>query len=95
MKTNIMGLEASKKEEREPIIVEIVEYDNIKTVLSKIVIPFSEVLGASSTPDVYSGDERIPFEQLDPVYKSMMKQEFYDAMHSLKIQDKALHSIVL
>ena len=90
-----MGLEASKKEEREPIIVEIVEYDNIKTVLSKMVIPFSEALGVSSTPDVYSGDERIPFEQRDPVYKSMMKQEFYDVILSFKIQHKALHSMVL
>ena len=90
-----MGLEASKKEEREPIIVEIVEYNNIKTVLSKIVIPFSEVVGVSSAPDLYSGDERIPFEQRDPVYKSMMKQEFYDAMRSFKIQRKALDSIFL
>ena len=90
-----MGLEASKKEEREPIIVEIVDYDNIKTVLSKMVIPFSEVVGVSSAPDLYSGDERIPFEQRDPVYKSMMKQEFYDAMRSFKIQRKALDSIFL
>ena len=90
-----MGLEASKKEEREPIIVEIVEYDNIKTVLSKMLIPFSDVLGVSSTADVYSEYERIPFEQRDPIYKSIMKQEFYDAMRSFKIQHKALDSIYL
>jgi len=88
-----MGLEASKKEEREPIMVEIVEYDNFATVLSKMLIPFSEVMGASSTPDVYSGHERIPFEQRDPTYKSIMKQEFYDAMRSFKLQLKGLHSI--
>ena len=90
-----MGLEASKKEEREPIIVEIVEYNNIKTVLSKMVIPFSEVVGVSSPPDLYSGDERIPFEQRDPVYKTIMKQEFNDAMRYFRIQHKALHSIFL
>ena len=90
-----MGLEASKKEEREPIIIEIKEYDNIETVLSKIVIPFSEVMGASSATYVYLGHERIPFEQRDPAYKSIMKQEFYDAMRSFKIQRKALHSIFL
>ena len=90
-----MGLEVSKKEEREPIIIEIIEYDNFATVLSKMLIPFSEVTGASGAPDVYSGDERIPFEQRDPVYKSMMKQEFYDAMRSFKIQHKALDSILL
>jgi len=86
-----MGLEASKKEEREPIIIEIEEYDNIETVLSKMVIPFSEVMGASSTPDVYLGHEKIPFEQRDPAYKSIMKQEFCNAMRSFKIQRKALH----
>ena len=88
-----MGLEASKKEEREPIMIEIVEYDSIETVLSKMIIPFSEVLGASSTPDVYSGNERIPFEQRDPVYKNIMKQEFCDAMRSFKIQRDVFHSI--
>ena len=86
-----MGLEASKKEEREPIIIEIEEYDNIETVLSKMIIPFSEVMGASSTPDVYLGHEKIPFEQRDPAYKSIMKQEFCNAMRSFKIQRKALH----
>ena len=71
-----MGLEASKKKEHEPIIIEIVEYDNIETVLSKMVIPFSEVLKASSAPDIYFGYEKIPFEKRDPIYKSIMKQEF-------------------
>ena len=77
-----MGLEASKKEEREPIIVEIVEYDNIKTLLSKILIPFSEVLKASNAPDIYFGYEKIPFEKRDPLYKSIMRQEFADAMQT-------------
>ena len=90
-----MGLEASKKEERELIIIEIVEYDSIETVLTKIVIAFSEVLGLSSTPDVYLGHEKIPFEQRDPAYKSIMKQEFYNAMRSFKIQHEALDSIFL
>ena len=78
-----MGLEASKKEEREPIIIEIVEYDNIETVLSKIIIPFSDIMGAKNAPDVYFGYEKIPFEQRDPVYKSMIRQEFADAARSI------------
>jgi len=90
-----MGLEASKKEEHEPIIIEIVEYDNIETVLSEIIIPFSEVMGTSSSPYVYFGHEEIPFEKRDPTYKTLMKQEFYDAMRSFRIQRKALHSTFL
>ena len=53
-----MGLEASKKERREPIIIEVMNYDNLEVVLSKIIIPFSEVMGTSSFPDVYVGHEK-------------------------------------
>ncbi len=90
-----MGLKASKKEECEPIIIEIMEYDNIDVVLSKAIIPFSEILGASNTPYVYMGHEKIPFEKRDPAYKTLMKQEFCDALRSFRIQHKALHSIFL
>ena len=79
-----MNLEASKKEKRKSTLMEIVEYDNIEIVLSKMVIPFSEVMGTPSTPDVYLGHEKIPFEQRDPVYKSMMRQEFADAIRSVR-----------
>ena len=90
-----MGLKASKKEECEPIIIELLEYDSIDEVLSKAIIPFSKVLGASSAPYVYVGHEKIPFEKRDPAYKILMKQEFCDAMRSFRIQHKALQSIFL
>jgi len=90
-----MGLEASIKEEHEPIILEIVDYDNIDMVLSKAIIPFSEVMEACSVPYVYVGHEKIPFEKRDPVYKTLMKQEFCDAMRYFRIQHKILHSKVL
>jgi hypothetical protein len=82
-----MGLEASKKEKSEPLIIEIIEYDTIETVLSKIIIPFSELMGTNGAPDVYLRYEEIPFEQRDPVYKSMMRQEFADAMRSVRKKD--------
>lgn len=71
-----MGLEASKKEEHGPIIIEIRNYDNLKSVLSKIVIPFSEVIRDSNIPDVYVGYEKIPFEKRDSLYQTIMRQEF-------------------
>jgi len=80
-----MGLEASKKEKHEPIIIEIMNYHNLDIVLSKIVIPFSEVLGTSNIPDVYIGHEKIPFEKRDPLYQTIMRQEFTDALRTLKI----------
>jgi len=83
-----MGIEASKKKEREPIIIEIVNYDNLAVVLSKIVIPFSEVLGTSNVPDVYMGYEKIPFERRDPLYKTIMRQEFGNAIKMLESKEK-------
>jgi len=77
-----MGLEANKKEGQEPIIIEIIEYDRIETLLSRIIIPFSEVLKASNAPDIYFGYEKIPFEKRNPTYKSIMRQEFADAIRS-------------
>ena len=73
-----MGLEIDKNREHEPLVIQILNYDTIELVLSKIIVPFSEVLKASNVPDIYFGYEKIPFEKRDPIYKSMMKQEFSD-----------------
>jgi hypothetical protein len=79
-----MGLEASKKEEQESIIIEIIEYENIEEIMSKVIVPFSEVMGTSNIPDVYAGHEKIPFEKRYPLYQTIMRQEFADAMRALK-----------
>lgn len=92
-----MSLEADKKnkQEPEPVIKEVQEYDNINIILSKMVVPFSKFEKISSDPDLYSGGEKIPFEARDPLYKNMMKQEFAHAMRSYRIQRKALYSLFL
>jgi len=77
-----MGLETSKKEGQEPIIIEIIKYDRIETLLSKIIIPFADILKSSKAPDIYFGYEKIPFEKRNPTYKSIMRQEFANAMRS-------------
>ena len=79
-----MSLETEKKDKHEPVVIEIVDYETIELVISKIIVPFSEVLKASSAPDVYFGYEKIPFEKRDPIYKSIMKQEFFDEMRSFR-----------
>lgn len=79
-----MVLGANKKEDHEPIIIEIAEFENINIVLSKLIVPFSEVMGSPSVPDVYIGHEKIPFEKLYPLYQTIMRQEFADAMKTIK-----------
>jgi len=75
-------MEASKNKKHEPVVIKVMNYENLELVLSKIVIPFSEVIRDSSIPDVYVGYEKIPFEKRDPLYQTIMRQEFADAMRS-------------
>lgn len=70
--------------EHEPLIIEIVEYENIEELLSKIIVPFSKVLRTSNVPDVYVGYEKIPFEKRDPLYQTIMRQEFADALRDIE-----------
>ncbi|TKJ26597.1 MAG: hypothetical protein CEE42_04455 [Promethearchaeota archaeon Loki_b31] len=83
-----MSLEADKKNKQEPVIVEVQEYDNIKIILSKIIVPFSEIAKELSAPDVYSGCKNIPFENRDPFYKSVIRNEFADAMRSFRKENE-------
>ena len=78
-------MEVSKKENHEPVVIRIMDYDNLEFVLSKIIVPFSEVLGTSSVPDVYMGYEKIPFEKRDPLFQTIMRQEFGKVVRKVKI----------
>ena len=83
-----MSSRAEKKENREPLIVEVLEYDNVEIILSKIVVPFSKFEKASSAPDLCSGGEKTPFEARDPLYKSAMRGEFAEAMRAFRKRAK-------
>ena len=79
-----MSSQAEKKKNNDKFFAEILEYDNLEIILSKIVVPFSKFQKASSTPDLYSGSEKMPFEARDSLYKSAMRQEFAEAMRVFK-----------
>jgi hypothetical protein len=78
-----MGLEVEKNKKHEPLIIEISDYENIEQELAEILIPFSELLKTTKPPDIYSGYEKIPFEKRDPLYKSIMREEFAKAIQSV------------
>ena len=79
-----MSTGSPKKEKLESVVLEIMDYENFESLLSKIVIPFSELIGGSNIPDVYAGSEKIPFEKRNPLYQTIMKQEFTDTLRTLK-----------
>ena len=79
-----MSSQVERKENRDPLFVEILEYDNLEIILSKIVVPFSKFEKVSSAPDLYSGSEKISFQARDPLYRSVMRQEFADAIRDFR-----------
>lgn len=79
-----MSIESPKKRKHEPIVIEIIDYDNLEAILSNIIVPFAEVMRNSIVPDIYTGYEKIPFEKRYPLYQNIMKQEFSDAMRAIK-----------
>jgi len=90
-----MSSKTKRKENQEPLFVEVLEYDNLEIILPKMIVPFSKFERVSNAPDLYSGNEKIPFEARDSLYKSTMRQEFAKAMRSFRIQNKFLHSLFL
>ena len=90
-----MSSKTERKENRETLFVEVLEYDNLKIILPKMIVPFSKFERVSNAPDLYSDSETMPFEARDPLFKSAMKQEFAKAMRFYKIQRRVLHSLFL
>jgi hypothetical protein len=51
-----------------------------KKLLEKIVIPYSQFFELHDEPDIYTGNENIPFEERHSTYKALLKVEFEDAI---------------
>lgn len=77
-----MGLETQEDREHNSLSIEISEYKTLELAISEIIIPFGEVLKASNVPDIYSGYEKIPFEKRNPIYRSILREEFADAIQT-------------
>ena len=44
--------------------------------ISRLVIPFSVAFNTNHTPDIYDGEELIPFEKKDSLFKKILIDEF-------------------
>ena len=54
---------------------ELEEIENVPDI-SKLIIPFSVVFKKFSPPDIYNGEELIPFEEKESEYKDIFIHEF-------------------
>ena len=59
--------------------------------ISKVIIPFSKIIGISKPIDIYSGNELIPFKERDPEYKIILRQEF---ARNFSIEFKVSSSVI-
>lgn len=48
----------------------------------RFTIPFSTFIQSKRTSDIYTGYEKIPFEDRHPIYKAILKLEFEDVIKS-------------
>ena len=51
---------------------------------SNTIVSFLSLSNKENNKDVYSTTKNIPFKELDPELKQILKQEFIDAIRSLK-----------
>jgi hypothetical protein len=79
-----MGIDV-RKNQSEPIIIDIKEYDNFEMVLSQIVELFSVYVKNLSSPDVYTGHETIPFNKRYSAYQDFLCSEFENAMFEYQV----------
>lgn len=49
-------------------------------VLQKFMIPFSSIFKRKRVNDIYTGNEKIPFNDRHPIYKALLKLEFEEAI---------------
>lgn len=67
------------------------DQDNLRDTFSKIVIPFSKIFKSNKQIDIYSGKEKIPFQERDQDYKMILKHEF---ANDFKVEFKVYKSVI-
>lgn len=53
---------------------------NLNFNIPKIFIPFTKFFENQDKKDIYSGNEKIPFNKKHPIFRALMRIEFEDAM---------------
>jgi len=67
-----------------------ISFNNLSETKFKLIsYSFSNLCENSSPLDIYSGNESIPFEQRNSLYKKILRNEFSDAIKDFnKTRDK-------
>lgn len=79
----------AEKEEEVEIKIEIHSDLELEYILSQMIISFTNFLDKKHEPDIYTGVEKIPFEQRHPIYKALMRTEFEDEIKNFSKNKKS------
>lgn len=60
--------------------------------LKKILISFSQLSGLRPTEFIYTGKEKIPFNDTHPAYQTILRHEFADAIQKTFKEKKKSYS---
>jgi hypothetical protein len=63
------------------IISEYIKEDwtiSFESELSKAIIPLSDFFNKSLNPDIYTGEENLPFNKMDCEYRNILLKEFLE-----------------
>ena len=60
------------------------------THISSFIIPFSIFFRKKASLDIYSGNELIPFEERNPIFKEIFKNEFDCTLKEFNNQMKGI-----
>ncbi|MFX0056774.1 MAG: hypothetical protein ACFE85_10720 [Candidatus Hodarchaeota archaeon] len=69
-----------QKEEIDIIDLQMENEKSILEIVSDISIPFSEILRKENSYYIYSGIERMQFNERHPIFKAILKLEFEEAV---------------
>ncbi len=75
-----MSIKGKQKKEHKLYSFDIEDVGIFQKALSQIVQPYSSFFVTKQKEDIYSGEEKMPFNQRHPTFRALMKLEFKDAL---------------
>ncbi|MFX1588772.1 MAG: hypothetical protein ACFFC1_11495 [Promethearchaeota archaeon] len=75
-----MSSGTAQKERTDLINIQLENEKSFTEIISDISIPFSEILKGEEPNFIYSGSEKMRFNERHPIFKALLKIEFEEAV---------------
>ncbi|MFW9936913.1 MAG: hypothetical protein ACFFD5_04650 [Candidatus Thorarchaeota archaeon] len=75
-----MSSGTARKERTDIIDIQLENEKSFIEIISDISIPFSEILKGEAPNYIYSGSEKMRFNERHPIFKALLKLEFEEVL---------------